>query len=513
VGKLSERARLILTISVSLLLTGGLMAFVFSDRSEIEVVQGEIDGLEQRIQAAAVEEARIPEREDKVLIFRAVEDRELAILPTEQKIADFQRSLSAFLTAADLKFSELPESSPEDSELARGIRATRVKVKGAGDSNAILKFVNMIENDPRVVAVKGFKISAGDPDRANPNAPVFHEVEVELETYFYRPERGQDDLHIPGAEKRLQDERIQAAIAAFQPERPENYVLRPAASRRDPMVDPRQPAGRGAEGPDPEEWDREESIVIDLETRYRDIVEKIEMERAFERQGDLFRYDRMRQEVDGLINEVRARLEQVRSLKQVVLPELQERVEKIAAGLEDLRGRRPQRDLVVTRTVADEFRKELAEDLQAAKYADLASKGSAWVNFLRGKQVDADARPLLAEIATLMQKGKVLAEFHALALEITGTIVHAEDPSRSLVVINGHNVRVGDILDEAGMLSVSAISSSQITFLFQGETICLPTRKEPGPRPEEPRKGPHVPDKPAPIVVPRGAKASSPGSK
>jgi hypothetical protein len=501
VGNLSERSRLALTIAVSLLATGGLLGLVLSDRSEMEAVQAEIVAFEDRIQSAAVEEARIPEREDKVLVFRAVEDRELAILPTEQKIADFQRSLSTFLHAAGLSFSELPESSPEDSEIARGIRATRLKIKGGGDAASILKFVNMVENDPRIVAVKGFKIGAGDRDLANPNAPVRHELELELETYFYRPDRNRQEIHVPGAERRLQEPRIQEAIAAFQPERPETYVLRPAASRRDPLVDPRQAVGRD-DGPDPEQWEREEAISVELHTRLQEVKEKIEMELAFEGDGDLFRADRMRQEVDGMLNELRARLEQVRSLKQVILPELQVRVERVHSAVEELRSRRPQRDLVVTRAVAQEFRAELERDIDAGAYAEVLSKGSHWVNFLRGKSVEADARPLLDEVARLMTKGRVLGEFHSLAIQITGTIVHREDPSRSVALVNGHTVRVGDVLDEAGNLSVTAIDGEKIVFSYQGERVSVPTRKEREPSAGDPKHEPTAPVRPAPVVGP-----------
>lgn len=475
--KLTERQRLITTILTSVALSGGLMAFVYTDRAEIDEINAEIEGLDSRISAAAIEEAKIPDREEKVLVFRAVEDRELAILPTEQKIADFQRGLSTNLAAAGLRFTELPESSPEDSELARGIRSTRVKLKGGGDAASILKFINMIENDPRLVAVKGFRITAGDRPEKDSTQPVVHELELELETYFYRPERTKDVLHIPGAEKRLQEPRVQEAILAFQPERPETYVLRPAASRRDSLVDPRQQKAKDS-GVDEEQWAREEAIVADLEARHRDISEKIEMERAYERTGDLFRFDRMRREIDELSNDLRTRLEQARELKSVLLPELVGRLEKLAESLEEMRGARPVRDMVVTRTVADEFRRELEADLANGAYGDMTSKGSAWVNFLRGKQIEPEARALMEQIEALMQKGRIHGEFHALTLKVTGTIVHEEDAARSLAVVNNRYVRVGDVLDDGGDLTLVGISVVDVVFRYQGETIRLSTRSD-----------------------------------
>jgi hypothetical protein len=472
VSKLSERQRLVLTISVSVLLTGVLLFLVFSDRSEIQACEEEIDALDARLQAAEIERRKIPGREKEVLIFRAVEASELAVLPSQQRIADFHRNLSTFLSAADMRFQELPESEEEDSDLAKGIRVTRNKLKGRGDSTSILKFVNMIENDPRLVAVKGLKISAGDLDRDDPGAPVLHDVEIALETYYYRPSKaGIRREHIPGAERRLQDPELRAAIAAFQPERPDTYVLRPAVGRRDPLVDPR----RSREKVDPEErerqWQREETVVIDLETRYRAIAEKMEQEKALGVHGDLFRQDRLARQVNAEINELRTRLEHTLHTKAVQLPELQARVEIVVENLNRARGRRVEKDLVVTRPVAAGVLKELKEHFENGEYEALANLGTGWTSFLRGKQVTPEAQPVIAEIRALREKATILGEFEAMVWNISGLIVNKERPERSLAVINGARVRMGDRMDADGEVTVESISTGYVEFSYKGETI------------------------------------------
>ena len=92
--KLSEKQLLILTIAVSVLLTGGLVALILGDKNEIEGIEGEISAIEQQIQVCDVEIAKTKTREDKVLVFRAVESRELAILPTAQKIEKRMKACS-----------------------------------------------------------------------------------------------------------------------------------------------------------------------------------------------------------------------------------------------------------------------------------------------------------------------------------------------------------------------------------------------------------------------------------
>ncbi len=478
-SKLTERQRLVVTIAVSVVLTGVLLFLVFSDRGEIEKIEEEIGALDTRLQAADIERRKIPAREDAVLTFRAVESRELAVLPTEQRISDFHRNLSTFLSAAGVGFTELPESSPEDSELAKGIRVTRNKLKGRGEATSILKFLNLIENDPRLVAVKGFKMQAGDLDRDNPNATVLHEFEVELETYFYRPSKGSIKReHIPGAEERIQDPKLKAAIAEFQPERPDTYVLRPAVGRRDPLVDPR----RAREKVDPEErerqWNREEEIVVDLETRYREIAEKIEMEKALIAKKDWFRAERAKVEINKLIGELRTMLEHTAHTKSVQLPELAARVGIVSENLKRTRSMRPDEELVVTLAVCQGVLEDLRQKLATNEYADMHNLGTTWNSFLRGKPITPEAQPVLAEIKGMLEKGKTLGEFEGMTFNITGVIVDHSQPKRSLAVINGAYVRAGDRLDEEGLVQVERVGTASVHFRYKGLVIEVETGKD-----------------------------------
>jgi len=497
VSNLSERQLLVLTIAVAVLITGGLLYFVFDDRDEIAGIEEEITALDTRLQAAEIERRKIPAREDKVLQFRAVEPRELAVLPTEQRISDFHRNISSFLSAAGISFQELPESSPEDSELAKGIRVTRNRLKGRGVAGSILKFINMIENDPRLVAIKGFKIQAGQVDRDAPEAEVQHDFQLELETYFYRPSQG--DIrreHIPGAEDRLQDQKMRAAIAAFQPERPDTYVLRPAVGRRDPLVDPR----RKAETVDPaeleEQFRREEAIVVELENLYREVAEFIEKEKALERVGDLFRLDRIRKEIDAKINDLRARMEHAAVTKAVQIAELGARIDVIEDNLNRTRSSRAPREVVVTRTVAEKVLEELTALMEKGSYKEIDDLGRNWVGFLRSKTVMEEAKPVLEQIKTLREKGKVLGEFSTMHWEISGVIVDHENAARSLANVNGKSVRVGDTADGKGEVQIHQITRDAVYFLYKGEVIQHVVGREA-----------------APVQKPRGAATRKPVGK
>ena len=476
-SKLSERQRLVLTIAVTVLLTGGLLALIIKDRSEIDTTNDEIAGLDARIKVAEVEIAKTKNREDNVLVYRAVEERELAVLPTKQAIANFHRDLSTFLAQAGLTFQELPESTPTESNLAKGIFVTRTVLTCQGISSSLLKFLNMIENDERLVAVKGLKVKAGQRKRQEENTRIIHDIEMHLETYFYNPDtRAVTRNKIAGEEARLQDDTIREAIASFQPERPDSYVLRPSTSRRDPMIDPRraQPSLDPAELE--EAWAAQESIVIDLEKRIHDINEKVEMEKALLDSGDLFRRDRVAREIESLLGETLARIGQVDQLKKVVIPQLALRLEAVRDRVNDLRGRRPPIEQRVTREVAENTLREVRAAFAKGAYNEVATLTAQWSIYIDGKEIDTDAMPAVNGISDLRPKAKIYAEFQAMVPRVTGTIVHPLNPSKSVALINGRPHHTGDRVDNNGAIEVGKIMRESVEFIYREEIIRVSRR-------------------------------------
>jgi hypothetical protein len=479
VSKLSERQRLIVTIAVTVLITGGLLALILNDRGEIDLLEDEIASLDSRIRAADLEIRKTRAREDRVLVFRAVEERELAVLPTQQRIAAFHRNLSTFLASSSLYFVELPESTPVESELAKGIYVTRSTLTCRGDAAALIKFINIMENDPRLVAIKGFRVQAGQKDRNNPDEPVLHDIELHLETYFYNPKAGATErVHVPNSEARLQDdEALREAIASFQPERPDTYVLRPSTSRRDPLVDPR----RARPTLDPEElaaaWRREETVVLDLENRIDEINENVEKELALLRAGDLFRRDRLAGEIDLLLNDVRARLVQVDQMKTVTIPDLVLRVQQVTGRAEEVASRRTPRDLTVPRSVAESQLAKVQERFDVGDYSEVMSLAAAWTQYVQGKQIDPDARAYSEEIAVLRARAKVLSDFQTVTIQISGMIVNERHPERSVVLVNGRPRRIGDAIDGSDEVVVGGIDATGVDFVYKGETIRVHRRR------------------------------------
>jgi hypothetical protein len=450
VRKMNERQRMIATVAVTALLAGGMIALVVMDRGEIQTQTEEIERLDERIRTADIEIRKTREREDQVIVYRDVENRELAVLPTKQKIADFHSNLSLFLSSAGVKFLDLPESSAIESDLAKGIYLTRTVVSCEADAASLLKLLNMLENDPRLVAVKGVRLNGGDRDMSTPDAPVLHEAELTLETYFYNPAEGgvRDLVPIPAAERRREDPAVQEAIASFQPERPDTYILRPAASRRDPFVDPRQIVAKE----DPEAIARafaeQEPVVIDLENKFRDASEKDEQAAASRDLGDVFRAAKFELEVDVLLNDLSARITQLDQAKSVTIVALSQRLAEVKVRVEGLRSRRPAHELIVTRALAEKTRDGARDAFERGDLTGVATLATQWETFLRGRQVEAEANPFIEDIRHYKTKAKMIVEFQGKGVRVTGTIVHESEPSRGMALVNGHVRRQGDAIDE-----------------------------------------------------------------
>lgn len=472
-AKLSEKQRLWLTIGASVALTGGITALIFNDRTQIRETEEEIASLEQRIGLADVEIRKTKDREDEVIVFREVQDRELSILPTKQRIADFHSNLTLFLTQAGARFTKLPENAPKESELTKGVYVTPNAVECEADAGSLLRLFNMIENDERLVAIKGFKVKAGAKPKEPDEQPT-HKVALSLETYYYAaPATAKAATPIPNLAERLEDPVIQQRIASFQPEKRDSYKLVASASRRDPFVDVR----REVIVEDPEvtrkRFAAEEVLVLDLEKRYDDIREKTEAEKAMLLEGQLFQRDRLGQEVDGLVNELRVRVANVASVKSVTFPDLAARTDKVRVAIEEVATTRKDlpRELKVTVAVAESTRDQIATSFDRGDFADVSSVVTAWEGFVRGKSVEPAAQPILEEIVRFRKRGKILTDFHGRGIHVTGILLNPMEPARSVALVNGKPARVGDALDGKSEPKVVGITREGVDFTFLGETI------------------------------------------
>ena len=247
-----------------------------------------------------------------------------------------------------------------------------------------------------------------------------------------------------------------AAAKSCQPERRDWYKLSPSTSRRDPFVDFR----RELVVEDPEQakirFQTEENVVLDVEKRYDLVREKAETEKSLSGSGALFQYDRVRQELDELVNDLRVRVANVVSIRSVTFPDLMAKNEKIRAAIEELASTRQSlpRVLTITVAVATETRDAIAKAFRDGNYAEVSTLSTQWEQFLRGKVVEDAAGALNEEIRGYKLRSKKLSDFHSKGVRVTGVIVNKPQPSQSVALVNGEVRHVGDPLDNKGEIRV-----------------------------------------------------------
>jgi hypothetical protein len=511
---MSEKKRLWLTIGASVAVAGGVTVLVFLDRKEIEETETNIAALDQKIESAEVEIRKTKDREDKVIVFRAVAPRELGILPQKQQIADFHAGLATALSQTGARLTKIPESAPKESELARGVFVTQNTIECEADAASFLRLVNMIENDERLASIRGFKVRAGARPKEGQKTAV-HKVTLNLETFFYAPAAGAvKSVPIPGEDARLEDPKVRQEIAAFTPEKQDTYLLRPSASRRDAFVDVRKEVVVEDPAETRRRFEEEEKVVADLDHRLDEVREKVEIEKALVAGGRLFEADRMAQEVELLMNELGVRSANIASVKSVTFPDLVVRVEKARRSIDDIAGtlRDLPRELTVTASTATMTRDLVSNAFRHADFAEVNTICTQWEQFLRGKAVEAGAQPILEEIKTYRHRSKVLAEFHQRSVHVTAVVLNPVTPTQSVALVNGKVTRVGDAVDTGGQIVVHAITREGVTFTFQGENVVL-TREDAAAVRRDADKGPSGPvpvGAPAATLSPRPRHAAGP---
>ena len=260
----------------------------------------------------------------------------------------------------------------------------------------------MIENDPRLVSIKGLKVEAADRAAASKDekevGPPLHDVTMHLESYFYNPANanlGCKPVTIPGEEQRLQDPAVKEAIAVL-PARAARHVRaaalgQPSRPARGPPPAPRA-GGRGRRG----DRVRAPGEGASWRSRARSATSASSTSswKALQLGGELFKADRLQGEVDSKVNELRGRLAQITQMKTITNPTLSQRVSRCRSASTSSSAARVPRETTVTRNVAEKTLSELKGYFDKHEYAEVSTLGSAWADYLKGKEIDIECRPV-----------------------------------------------------------------------------------------------------------------------
>ena len=478
-GRFTEKQLTLMTIVVSVIITGLFAGLIYKDLTRIDEERSEIESQQAKIAAAEAEIQRMPGRETDVIVFREIVQRDAAILPDETEINKFINIIGEFEKDSGVVVTQVTGLSARSREKSKAaINKIPLKISLRGSIDQFLKFINLFENYDRFVIIRSFQIARGST--ADEDGVIQHQIGLELETYQYNPRGGPvDRVEIPNYERRKQELAIQKRIKQSEPAHIEKYLLKPRISRRDPLLDPREEETADEMGSvDPEvRYQAERELVEELILNVAILQDDVKFEEKLRQEHDFMRIGAIARAIDQKIAELDVSISEALTMKKFTIPELRaDFVAKVVQPYEEIKEKRKSRvtEVVVTRRQVHDWLRQVQEKFDAGAYTDVIKAYEGYIRLTDGKKIGPEAIPLQEQIVVLARQAHVISRFEEENLKIDGTVI---DPNRSsYAIINGQILAEGAAVDADGKIRIHKIKRDQIEFMYQGVLIVKPLR-------------------------------------
>ncbi len=512
-GDSNEKQTLIVTVSVSAVLTLIFLVLIYMDRQTVyagedpgpsdpegqleaqaipEDEWGErrkIQDLQAKTKLAQAEADKMSERENNVIVFRQIVERDAAYLPDEEDVNLFAETVRDFENASGVLMTNVSDLTLKPSGQAISTLPISLQLEGSFDQ--FLKFLNMFESYDRLVNTRSFTVTTGEVTvDANDLKTARHGISLSLLTYVYVAGAGNlKPVAIPNYDKRKLDPDIVREVRKFKEPNVGKYPLKSRARRRDPLIENRvMPV---AQTPDGEMAGRveQEALVDQLWQAFMELQTDYDAYVKLDEEGKVLQAATMLQTVTEKISAVESKLQE--STTSITIPEvkdyLQKRVitpfdaikEKI-----DLGPRKVEISVVKVR----EFHGKMKNLFGRAQYRQVIATWQAFQAYVKGRPVAARAKPVLEDMRTLATQSQNRLDFKGLGLVCSG-IIRAPaipgraatattdevpaTPDRSRAILRGMPWKVGDYVDEKKECELRKIEKDRLLFRFRGEEIEL----------------------------------------
>ena len=472
-SKLSEKQLLLLTIGITVLLTGGLGFLIWSDFQAIDEERDRISGLEQQIQKANNEIQLIPQREYRVIANREIADREVAFLPSSDEIETFWEVLERFAEESGVRISEISSNSSRGRKGGKKstIESVPQIMSLRGTADEFLRFINLVENYDRIINVVEYAVTSGDvPD---PDGRIRHGIKLALTTFTYPKKIASTIVSIPNYEKKKNHPEVKKWLSRIKVQEKQTYTLGTSIGRRDPFVSLRRAPSTGAEAGGPaNDPDYQVALVETLISMVRALEDGLMFEDELRKRGDLWRLQAQMEDNRKALRELTEAIEQART--EITIPGLIDRFDKEVVEPFNVIKERMEQGVKENPPLPVEHVKEQLERIKVLfderKWDDLEDAVRAFGEMSRGgEHVEEEAREMARQIFELQRSAKIIQEFEKRKIVIS-TIVYAPN-GFSVAVINGKQFQEGDALDNEGRIIVLEIAQSHVVFSTEGVEI------------------------------------------
>ncbi len=489
-GRFSEKQMLVTTIVVSALLVVTFVGLIWLDLQQIhnaeiseehpeaaEIPEEEwgenrwIFEIKKQMKTAQEEADQISKREQDVIVYREIMQRDAQILPDVDDVNRLATTINDFEIQSGVSLKQVTDLSISPDAGGQAIRTMPIKLSLHGTFDQYLKFVNLFETLDRMINVRGFSVSAGRAMGEGRERQAIHDIQLELVTYIYSSSAGlSKPVDIANYDRRKDDPVIQRLVRQQKAAHVEKYQLKPRINRRDPLVDPRRRGGGGSEGPENAEDIAKWKAAVD---RLRFEIELLKTDVA---QEEIYAQERKYvplTELSRIINEKVGRLDLdiVHVEPSITNTELREVLhDEVMTPFEEIKSKRKLINVpvIVSRQQVSEFLERMRGHLEAREYEKVVSTFTNYETLVKGREVAEDATELVAEMQEMKHQAEVMLEFLGLGIRVTGLILRTEG---SMVILNGKMRKVGDFVDPANRCRLREIHQERLMFELDGFEI------------------------------------------
>ncbi len=438
---------------------GGLMWYLNDD---IDKKREEVAKLKTEIASSRNVISTTPDLEREVILQRETDQVVKTILPNDDDIFNFVRTLRTFEERSQVSFSSIKGKAEPRSNNQNKADFDKVtySLQFSGDAFQILSFLHEVESHERFMRVPAFKIKAAKRQGLDErmNTPR-HSVDLEVETYVYAPNSNSQRVEIESYENKR--DLLRTEISSRQRELTvEPYDYRGSGNRRDPWVDPRVPARSATE--DVLSIEAQIAIVEDLSER---TAASIALWEEWHESANLIAEMKSRGELEKHLSVLEEDVRRVEQEGQLLFAPAERRFQlEVVAELKRIRemlqnDEGAQLPVVMLRQAID----TMYSHLEKREY-QLALDAFAGIEVrLASADLDAVRRPIVERLLEYAHQAETVLEFDQLDIVIQG--VANLGPDHRAVLIDGRTYLAGELVQPE--LMVKAIEEDEIRFVFR----------------------------------------------
>ena len=249
----------------SILVCGSLGGLIHVAQQDIATARVGLQTLQDQINVARSTTSQTPNLEREVIVLRELSSFVEETLPSSKDLTALIEDLKDYLQEADVEVESFGLRPDRPSALTQNTGIGRVGYTLTFDGGLfeLMRFLSRVESDERFMAVRSFKLVSASRAQLESEGRALHHIQVDIETYTYRPEDAVAEASIDGYERK-RDLLVGDIATRGKALRPSVYRFDGDRGRRDPWVDLRVPAMGKDGGPTVQEQMQRVESLIDM---------------------------------------------------------------------------------------------------------------------------------------------------------------------------------------------------------------------------------------------------------